>query len=51
MLAIVLLALIALVLFGIGFTIHFLWLVAAICAVAWLLGFVVRGSSHRWYYW
>ena len=51
MLAIILLAFLALILFGFGFTLHFLWIVAAICAVVWLIGFAAHGGSHRWYYW
>ncbi|EPH41130.1 MULTISPECIES: hypothetical protein [Streptomyces] len=48
--------LLALVLFGAGFAVKFLWLVAAVLIVAWLLGFVVRPAGHggrrgRWYRW
>lgn len=49
--AIVLFALLALLLFGVGFTIHFLWIVAVVVALLWLIGFVAHGSSRRWYYW
>ena len=48
---ILLLALVTLILFGVGFTVHVLWIVAVILAVAWLVGFVVRPGGRRWYYW
>jgi hypothetical protein len=51
MAAILLLALIAFVLFGVGFAVHFLWWIAIAAAVIWLLGFAAHGSSNRWYYW
>ncbi len=51
MVLILLLALLALIFFGIGFTVHFLWIVAVILAIVWLIGFVVRPGGRRWYYW
>jgi hypothetical protein len=48
MLALVLLLLVALVLFGIGFVVKFLWVVAAIVFAVWLVRFVARGSDARW---
>jgi hypothetical protein len=48
MLALVLLLLLALVLFGIGFAIKFLWIVAAIVFAVWLVGFLARGPNARW---
>ncbi len=51
MLALILLLLLALILFGIGFTLKFLWIVAAIVFVVWLIGFVARGPEARWYRW
>ena len=51
MAAIILLALIAIVLFGVGFTVHVLWWVAIAAAVIWLLGFAAHGGGRRWYYW
>jgi hypothetical protein len=46
----VFLALVAL-LFGLGFAAHILLWVAIIALVVWLIGFVVRPSGGRWYYW
>jgi len=47
--------LLALVFFGLGFTLHFLWVIAAVILVFWLAGFAFRagssGGPRRWYYW
>jgi len=44
--------LIVLLLGGLGFAIHFLWILAVIALVLWLIGFVVRGAEgSRWYRW
>jgi hypothetical protein len=49
--------LLALVLFGVGFAVKILWIVAAVVLAVWLLGFVVRsaprggGRRSRWYRW
>jgi hypothetical protein len=55
MLLLLLLALIAIALFGIGFAIHALWIIAVIVAVIWLLGFLFRAGAGadraRWYRW
>jgi hypothetical protein len=52
MAAILLLAILAVILFGAGFALHLLWWVAIVFAVVWLLGFLVRpGGGRRWYYW
>ncbi|MFH8386725.1 hydrophobic protein [Kitasatospora sp. NPDC018058] len=55
MVALLLVLLIILVLFGAGFALHILWWVALAALVLWLLGFVVRGASGsgraRWYRW
>ncbi len=39
--------------FGLGFTLHFLWIIAAIVLLFWLAGFAFRAGSgpRRWYYW
>ena len=49
---VLLVLLLALLFGGLGFAIHFLWVVAVILAVIWLVGFVVRGGEgSRWYRW
>jgi hypothetical protein len=60
---ILLVLLLALILFGAGFAVHVLWIIAAIVFVLWILGFLVgafaRGvedvtAGHRrrrWYGW
>jgi hypothetical protein len=51
----VLALLLVLLFFGIGFTAHFLWIVAAVLLVLWLAGAAIgRGESagrHRFYRW
>ncbi|MEV6206237.1 hydrophobic protein [Kitasatospora sp. NPDC051914] len=52
MVALLLVLLLILVLFGAGFALHLLWWVALVALVLWLLGFFVRGpSGSRWYRW
>jgi hypothetical protein len=52
MLALLLVLLLIAVLFGIGFAVKWLWILAAIVLVLWLLGFVARGAEgSRWYRW
>lgn len=52
---ILLVLLLALVLGGLGFAVHLLWIVAAIVFVFWLVGFALaRGETaggRRWYRW
>jgi hypothetical protein len=43
--------LLALLLFGIGFAVKFLWILAVIVLVVWLIGFLARGADARWYRW
>jgi hypothetical protein len=47
--------LIVLLFFGVGFTAHFLWIVAAVLLILWLAGAAMgRGESagrHRFYRW
>ena len=52
--ALLLLVLLLAILFaGVGFALHFLWIVAAIVFIAWLAGFAFRSGSGggHWYYW
>jgi hypothetical protein len=51
MLALILVLLLAAVLFGVGFAWQFLWIIAAVVLVFWLLGFVTRGAQGTWYRW
>ncbi|MHB8438887.1 MAG: hydrophobic protein [Acidimicrobiales bacterium] len=53
---ILLVLLLALLLGGLGFAVHLLWIVAAIVFIAWVLGFglargEVAGGRARWYRW
>ena len=47
--------LLVLLFFGLGFTAHFLWIVAVVLLVLWLVGLAIgRGESagsHRFYRW
>lgn len=48
--------LIALILGGIGFALHWLWIIAAIVFIFWLIGFAVArgetaGARRSWYRW
>ncbi|MGW1755861.1 hydrophobic protein [Streptomyces mirabilis] len=56
MVPLLLVLLLALLLFGAGFALKALWIVAVIVLAVWLLGFVMRsagtgGSRGRWYRW
>lgn len=57
MVIILLVLLLALVLGGVGFLAHWLWIIAGIVLVLWLVGFVTRsaegagGGRARWYRW
>lgn len=56
MVPLLLVLLLALVLFGAGFAMKALWIVAVIVLAVWLLGFVMRsadmgGRRGRWYRW
>jgi hypothetical protein len=50
-LALLLVLLLALILFGVGFAIKFLWILAAIVLVVWLIGFLARSADALWYRW
>ena len=49
--ALILVALLALILFGVGFTVHVLWWIAIRVAVFWSIGFLVYPGGRRWYGW
>jgi hypothetical protein len=52
MLLLVVLAVLAIIAFGVGFTIHWLFIVAAVLALIWLIslltGGVGRAGARRW---
>jgi hypothetical protein len=52
-LALVVLALLAIILFGVGFTLHWLWIIAAIFALVWLISLFAGGvgGRSRGYWW
>ncbi len=43
--------LLALLLGGLGFAVHFLWIVAVVVFLFWIIGFFLRSGSSRWYRW
>jgi hypothetical protein len=47
MLLLILLALLAIIAFGVGFTIHWLFIVAIVLALVWLISFFVGGVGGR----
>jgi hypothetical protein len=51
MLALIAVLLLAALLFGVGFAVHFLWIIAAIVLVLWLIGFIGRSADAAWYRW
>lgn len=51
MVALVLVLLLTLLLFGAGFAVKLLWFLAVALLVLWLIGFVARGTEARWYRW
>lgn len=56
MIAILLVLLLVLILFGAGFAVKILWWIALVVLALWLLGFLMRGTTAgggrgRWYKW
>jgi len=47
MLFLVLLALLAIIAFGVGFTVHWLFIVAVIAALIWLISLFLGGAGGR----
>ncbi len=47
MLLLVVLALLTLILFGAGFAIHLLWIIAVVAALLWVISFFLGGSRRR----
>jgi hypothetical protein len=47
---VVFILLLALLLGGLGFAVHALWIVAVVLALVWLIGFFIGGAERgRWY--
>jgi len=51
MLGLIAVLLLAALLFGVGFAFKFLWVVAAVVVVVWLIGFIARSADAAWYRW
>ena len=51
MVALILVLLLAAILFGSGFAVSFLWILAAVVLLIWLVGFFAHSAERRWYYW
>jgi hypothetical protein len=51
MLALIAVLLLAALLFGVGFAFKFLWIIAAVVLVVWLIGFIARSADAAWYRW
>ena len=51
MLALLVVLLLIALLFGLGFAVKWLFIIAAIVAVVWLIGFIARTPDARWYRW
>jgi hypothetical protein len=51
MLALLLVFLLVALLFGLGFAFKWLFIVAAIVFVVWLIGLLAHGPEARWYRW
>jgi hypothetical protein len=48
---VILVLLLALLLGGLGFAVHFLWILAVVFAILWIAGFAFRSGEGRWYRW
>jgi hypothetical protein len=51
MLALLLVLLLVALLFGLGFAIKWLFILAVIVGLLWIVGFFVRGAEATWYRW
>ena len=51
MLLFLLLLLLVALFVGLGFVVKWLFIIAVIAALIWLIGFFVRGAEGRWYRW
>ena len=51
MVALLIVLLLIALLFGFGFVVKWLFILAAILAIIWIIGFFARTGSGRWYRW
>ncbi len=51
MLPLVLVLILLAILIGAGFVVKWLFIIAIIVALVWLIGFFARGAEGRWYRW
>jgi len=53
MLLLILLALLAIIAFGVGFTVHWLFIIAVVAALLWIISFFFSGTGgrSRGYWW
>lgn len=51
MIPLLLFLLLVALLFGAGFAIDLLWIVAVVLLVVWVVGFLARGADRTWYRW
>ncbi len=42
---------VVILLFGAGTAIHVIWILAVICLILWVAGFLFRPGRHHWYFW
>jgi hypothetical protein len=48
---VLLLLLLVAILFGLGFVVKWLFIVAAVLFILWIAGWVAHSADRRWYYW
>ena len=51
MVPVLLVLLLIAILFGLGFVVKWLFILALVLLVLWAIGWLVRPSGRRWYYW
>ena len=48
---VLLLLLLVAILFGLGFVVKWLFVVAAVLFILWIAGWLAHSTDRRWYYW
>ena len=51
MVALILFLILVAILFGVGVAVHWLFILAIIALIIWLIGFAFRPRGGRWFYW